>query len=1424
MVGINHHTMLERQLSSAGCSTSYTSTPQLKNGQRTSCKGRGLRCRQAVFASSLTPRIFRGCLVSSRLPYLRCAAQQRPHRASQSPEKEAIRRNGQLFRPLGSVAASAATTSPPLPRRGDPDLTMNIPDAIPSLEQLEDLRSRAMKSSPLRASRLVQNDQLGDAGIISNLARPINTNSNGGLRGRFNQPIARMDLLLDPEDLDGSLDPSHASGNGSQDTDTVLPSPVHLHSALSRAVPPPQPLFRSQTSREGAVAGQERKVAFGPKRQPSRSSAALPTVYRTKAIKNERNWRQLPGLLEELVRSGSLDAFTASTFLTHLAQLVAKSPPASHSDVETIQRMQTTLLVSVELLMHEYRARQISNMTWALARLGLPSGAAFVRERMLPASYPLLPWYEPQHLSNTLWALATIGVAPDDEWLEEYLTVAFVALQKRALAPQHLANVLWALERMGIMPDQEWMAAYYDCVQAAVPTANPQDCSNILSCLALMRMHHQEPVATAALASHFAQRLQVLLSTDATAASTINASRVTAPLTGAAADAAVLTPTPAHSAGEGLPEPAGAAVDVSDQAIANSLWALAIMGVQPAEGLWNAIVAVLRQRLADPTRLAPGMHPVALTIVLWASSTLGRVLPATVTGLVYGRVRLPQMEVMEPRSLATMVWALATAPGEQARPPPDWVADAVAVSGRALGQLGAQAVSNMLYGLCQLGARPPPAWMSAVINHFHRNLGSEASGQSVSNVLWCLAKMGYRLNDEGMDILFGLVRSQLSTWQQRCQEQQEQCQQHGHKRQQQSQAVSPPPPFNAQEVSNVLYAIASMGYEIDPSGELSRLLLDAARARLCEANAQELSNMMWCMAVLQIRPPEPWLEDYFAAATARLSTFKSFDLAQTLYGAAKLRLPLHSLSMPADSTQAPTAGESGATATLSSAAPATATAAGSWVSAALTAAPQLIASANPQDLCNLSWGLVQLRVPVQSDSPLVLTFTSRLVALAGGCDPPQLALGVWALGKWRARPNKTQMERLEMATFRQVPSMRPHELAAMLSGFAGMGHIAPAEWLSDAVQLVAARSREFGPQEWTMVVYALARVQNDNSLTEMVLRLLPRLDRLPLPSLILISYSCGCMGPSPMGRQLVNRCLALLAAGAAAAPASGDITGAATDGARRDVTPWGKVKTKRAGSGRGFGSTPRTSAVQPQLHGASRRGEGAEAPVAARPVCIASLTPAELSALLWSAVRVGIKVLPRDFLDQFYSHTEPLLESLPASLVASYLWAAGRLRFWLPSRWRKLLLERAEVQVPEMRARELAMCMAGLLWLRMWPTSSLLRKLRKCYEAQRDQMPERVRKHADGALAVLTKRLTLARERERKYGCSRTTRLRWLARVWGGNTLAAAAGATGFRGKRVAAAAPSGRISRRQALQQGVLRKASPRPKGAAVTAKTGGD
>ncbi|GIL90952.1 hypothetical protein Vretifemale_18645 [Volvox reticuliferus] len=120
------------------------------------------------------------------------------------------------------------------------------------------------------------------------------------------------------------------------------------------------------------------------------------------------------------------------------------------------------------------------------------------------------------------------------------------------------------------------------------------------------------------------------------------------------------------------------------------------MGVHEAVGLWDAIVAALLQRLVGPLwRLV--CTPWRLTTVLWGRSTLGRALPAALAGLVYGRVWLAQLKVMETRSRVTVVWLLATAPGAQARPQPAWVVDAVAVSGRSLTRPGTQGRGFYIY-------------------------------------------------------------------------------------------------------------------------------------------------------------------------------------------------------------------------------------------------------------------------------------------------------------------------------------------------------------------------------------------------------------------------------------------------------------------------------------------------------------------------------------------------------------------------------------------------------------------------------------------------------------------------------------------------------------------------------------------------------
>ncbi|GFR43862.1 hypothetical protein Agub_g4990 [Astrephomene gubernaculifera] len=1674
--------LLERQQSSAQCSTSYTPLPE----QNSSLKR--LKRRQRV----------------------RCSAQLRPHHVVPSSEQALPFRHAPLPRPAAASASTAwapssspqhrtlplpppPSLSPPPPPTPDLLVSTRIPSSIPSLEDLQHLHQRASTALP-----------------------PSSNQAGSARRRRSARP----------------QEPHHDS---------------HHH-----ADPRTQgPHARSQQQFFPGRPGGPRPAA------PPPSSSTSGVMQLTLAIKAVRDWRRLPHLLSQLgtntpagggaaagtggegglphlqhhqhqpaAAAAGLDPFNAAALLTHLAQRVAlEGRQLEGEERRLLEQLQSTALAVVDAHLPHYRARQLANVTWALARLGLPAGAAFIRERLLPAAASMLPWYEPQHLSNTLWALAAAGVPPSDGWLAEWLTAAFPVLQRRAFAPQHLANVLWALERLGVMPDQEWLAAYYDCVSAALPACNPQDCSNILSALALLGLHARDPQPTRQLAAGLGERLRQLLLQEQAAGTGVGAAREKAPAgsssrgkagsngaappsrsaaaaASAALDAAVLTPTPTrpgvlvgglagdelgpgagaeaeavHPAGPSeAPSPAAAdstpastapaaasaasgVVAVSDQSLANSMWALAVMGCDPGEPLWGAVGAAMLARLQQPgassssssssssaaaaasggtgagaasagdagssssgnsgrpssSRRAlrpssasssaaaaattsstppsspsspPPLSPAALCLLLWSAASLQRALPGRVMAAVYGGVRRQELAGWEPRTLATMVWSLAAAPPDQPRPPADWVSELLAATAGCLPRLGPQAASSLLYGLGQLGVRPPPGWMSALLNHLHRGLAGEASSQSVSNVLWCLAKMGYRLAPEGMDLLLGrLVGGRLAGWaearqawqqqgrereeereererqeqgpllhhhyhqqQQREQEErspdEQQQQQHlhspawlqpqqpsqhqeQHPQRQASQRPTmqqvppphappsptpppspppPPPPFSAPELSSLLYSLALLRHP--PPPPLSRLLLAAARARLGEAGPRELSNMMWSLAALELRPSDAWLDDFFSAALARLPHFHSGDLAQTLYGAAKLRLPLqlppatpeqqHPHLHPPHPNPHPPAPPPAAAPSDPPPHPPTSSAS-RWLSSALHAAPRLLPSASAQELCNLAWALVQLGVPVgqqqreereeerererrrmqggrrrwasaaeQPQQPqhpqqqgagarLAAAFASRLVALSrGGCEPGQLALGVWALGKWGVRPSEGMAVQLEVATFRMMPSMRSHELAAMLSGFAGMRHTPPPDWLEEALQHVLALSRQMGPHDWTVVLLSLSRLQaRDASLrprAEELLqqRLLPRLGRLPLVSLVLLSYSCGCMGAGHTGLQLVGRCIALLAEG-------GGEQGADEEEEEEEEDREGGRRATAAGGDSGVDEEEdegeelrrlqlQAAAAAPAARSAEGlqgggRGGGAATDAAgaggvgelSRRVCVSSLRAAELGALLWSAVRVGMRMLPRGFRDRFFSHTQPLLPSLPGSLLACFLWSAGRLRLWAPGGWRLAAVVRVEAVLPELRARELAMTLAGLVWLRLGYSRRLLCKLSAALTAQEPLMAPELRAHARGCLGVLQRRLRAADRRERRFGARRV----WVARVRGGLERAARekeeareARARKARAPAVAATAdvegvegesrggkeckgkgavvllrPIGRLSRRKALRESLVRR-----------------
>jgi hypothetical protein len=214
-----------------------------------------------------------------------------------------------------------------------------------------------------------------------------------------------------------------------------------------------------------------------------------------------------------------------------------------------------------------------------------------------------------------------------------------------------------------------------------------------------------------------------------------------------------------------------------------------------------------------------------------------------------------------------------------------------------------------------------------------------------------------------------------------------------------------------------------------------------------------------------------------------------------------------------------------------------------------------------------------------------------------------------------------------------MPLLRGHEVAALLSGFAGLRARLPAEWLEEALSAVAGRARDLGPQDWTVVLHALSRLRDPRlrpAAEALAARLLPRLPRLPLPALVLLAYSAGCAGPSPLGRTLMVRVMELLSAGEAAAAEGEERGGAGRARARVAATRAGAAAVDRVLSA----AAVTASASAADARGA-QGGQGAGStpanPDALRRIAVSSLRPEELSALLWAAQRTGMRALPPTF-------------------------------------------------------------------------------------------------------------------------------------------------------------------------------------------------
>lgn len=146
---------------------------------------------------------------------------------------------------------------------------------------------------------------------------------------------------------------------------------------------------------------------------------------------------------------------------------------------ESVQRLLRTCQQNLGVLNHIHVSAALSK-TVELGGLHLPEQSAYlgcVLERFIH----VLDRATVREVSNVLWALAKLGVAAPDSLLRGVL------MQPQALSgaqPRSLANILWALGTWGTSGPDGLLQLLLELSSKQLPSFNPQDTSNVLWALA----------------------------------------------------------------------------------------------------------------------------------------------------------------------------------------------------------------------------------------------------------------------------------------------------------------------------------------------------------------------------------------------------------------------------------------------------------------------------------------------------------------------------------------------------------------------------------------------------------------------------------------------------------------------------------------------------------------------------------------------------------------------------------------------------------------------------------------------------------------------------------------------------------------------------------------------------------------------------
>ncbi|KAL6758814.1 hypothetical protein V8C86DRAFT_3202912 [Haematococcus lacustris] len=198
--------------------------------------------------------------------------------------------------------------------------------------------------------------------------------------------------------------------------------------------------------------------------------------------------------------------------------------------------------------------------------------------------------------------------------------------------------------------------------------------------------------------------------------------------------------------------------------------------------------------------------------------------------------------------------------------------------------------------------------------------------------------------------------------------------------------------------------------------------------RAWEWGPQALSNSLWALATLRVRPPPAWLQAYLSASAPQLSRAAPQALANMGWALAVV--------------EAPVAGSPWAAAF--------------WQASALQASASPPRSPGPDALADAALGCLQ------------------------DCQAQDLANILWALAKLRARPSPEWMTAWLAAVGRRLGGSAPFpapELSALLVGLAHLGFQPGPASLAPLLEALRGRLHRAGPQVMCNSLWALAKLR-----------------------------------------------------------------------------------------------------------------------------------------------------------------------------------------------------------------------------------------------------------------------------------------------------------------------------------------------------------